>query len=185
MSNGKESLIQSIKVFLQSEEKCMFITGTNQYKKHIMVMSVLNELMPCSHILFRSSVMQNLMDREFLGRFISKKPQIGQKFRIGNNIYEADTFTNGSSWYKTSNEFDAAIFYPIDAIARGDVNIKCVDNLFNSKEINKIFLISWTDSKYDYSIFDKYIDRKCIYDAEEEDIEYHNRVLEIIDNIKR
>ena len=99
---------------------------------------------------------------------------------MGNNIYEADTFTNCSSWYKSSRAFDFAIFYPIDAIARGDVSIKCIDNLFSSKDVGKIFLVSWTDRNYDYSIFDKYVDRECVYDAEEEDAEYHKRVIEII-----
>lgn len=36
---------------------------------------------------------------------------------------------------------------------------------------------------YDYSIFEKYVDRKCVYDAEEEDIEYHRRVLEIVNRV--
>lgn len=180
MSNNKENLLCNIEEFIDSEEKCMFITGTNQYKKHIMVMAALDQLMPGAHILFRSSSMQNLLDKEFLGRFIFKQPKIGQEFKIENNIYEADTFTNSSSWYKTKREFDAAIFYPIDAIARGNVDIKCIDNLFINKDVKKIFLISWTDNNYDYSIFNKYIDRECIYDAIEEDIDYHNRVLEII-----
>lgn len=127
--------------------------------------------------------MQNLLDREFGGRFISKQPKIGQTFRIGNSVYEADTFTNSCSWYKTSREFDYAIFYPIDSIARGDVNTKCIDNLFECKEIGKIFLVSWTDMNYDYSIFDQYVNRKCVYDAEDEDIEYHKRVLDIISGL--
>lgn len=75
------------------------------------------------------------------------------------------------------------IFYPIDSVARGDVNIKCIDNLFADKEIGKVFLVSWTDMNYDYSIFDKYVNRKCVYDAEEEDAEYHKRVLEIISSL--
>lgn len=183
MSNNKENLLQSIEEFLYSEEKCMFITGTHQYRKHIMVMAALDHLKPKSHILFRSSTMQNLLDREFLGRFISKQPKIGQAFRIKNSIYEADTFTNSSSWYKSSREFDYAIFYPIDSVARGDVNIKCIDNLFADKEIGKVFLVSWTDRNYDYSAFDKYVNRKCVYDAEEEDAEYHKRVLEIISSL--
>lgn len=180
MSNNKENLLHNIEEFLYSEEKCMFITGTNQYKKHIMVMAALDHLKPKSHILFRSGTMQNLLDREFLGRFISKQPKIGQVFKIENNIYEADTFTNSSSWHKSSREFDYAILYPIDSIARGDTNIKCIDNLFVDKKTGKIFLVSWTDMNYDYSIFEQYVDRKCVYDAEEEDIEYHRRVLEII-----
>lgn len=183
MSNNKENLLQNIEEFLYSEEKCMFITGTHQYKKHIMVMAALDHLKPESHILFRSSTMQNLLDREFLGRFISKQPKIGQAFRIENSIYEADTFANSSSWHKSSREFDYAIFYPIDSIARGDTNIKCIDNLFEDKEIGKVFLVSWTDSNYDYSIFDKYVNKKCVYDAEEEDVEYHKRILDIISSL--
>lgn len=182
MSNNKENLIKNIEEFLCSEKKCMLITGTHQYRKHMMVIAALDYYRPNSHILFRSSTMQNLLDREFLGRFISKQPKIGQEFRIENNIYEADTFTNSSSWYKTSREFDYAIFYPIDSIARGNTDIKCIDNLFERKEIGKIFLVSWTDMNYDYSIFDKYVNRECVYDAEEENLEYHKRVL---DNINK
>lgn len=180
MANNKNELIKSIEEFLKSDEKCMLITGTNQYKKHIIVMAQLEILRPNSHILFRSSTMQILLDKEFLGRFISKQPKIGEKFVIENNVYEADTFSNSGSWFKTSRVFDYGIFYPIDSIARGDVNLKCIDNMFNNKDIGKIFLVSWTDMNYDYTVFDKYVDRKCIYDAEEENIEYHKRVLEII-----
>jgi len=183
MSNNKENLLQNIEEFLCSKEKCMFITGTNQYKKHIMVMAALDQLKPKSHILFRSSTMQNLLERKFLGRFISKQPKIGQAFIIENSIYEADTFTNSSSWYKSSREFDYAIFYPIDSVARGDTNIKCINNLFEGKKIEKVFLVSWTDRNYDYSVFDKYVNRKCVYDAEEEDAEYHKRVLDTISSL--
>ena len=183
MANNKENLLKNIEEFINdSDEKCMFITGTNKYKKHILVMAALDQLVSGSHILFRSSSMQNLLDREFLGRFISKQPKIGQKYRIENNVYESDTFTNSSSWYKTSNDFDCAIFYPIDAIARKSVKIDCLENLFERKNIKKIFLVSWADNNYDYSIFDKFVDRHVIYDAEEEDLEYHNRVLEIIND---
>ena len=183
MKNNKENLLKSIEEFLKDpDEKCMFITGTNQYKKHIMVMAVLDQLAPKSHVLFRSSSMHNLLDRNFLGRFISKQPKIGQKYKIDNNIYDSDTFLNSSSWYKTSSDFDYAIFYPIDAIARKSVNMKCIEDMFEDKNISKIFLISWTDNNYDYSIFDKYIDRRVVYDAEEEDPEYHKRVMEIVNN---
>ena len=51
MSNNKENLLLSIEEFLCSEEKCMFITGTHQYRKHIMVMAALDHLKPKSHIL--------------------------------------------------------------------------------------------------------------------------------------
>ena len=65
MNNNKENLLRNIEEFLNSDEKCMFITGTHQYRKHIMVMAALDQLRPESHILFRSSTMQNLLDTEF------------------------------------------------------------------------------------------------------------------------
>lgn len=177
MANNKEQFIKSIEEFIKSDEKCMLITGTHQYEKHIGVMAMLNQYMSGSKVLFRSNAMQNLTDDCFLGEFIKKKPKVGERFRIEKNIYEADSFNNKSSWYKTSRQFDAAIIYPIDAIARGDVSIDCVKDLFENKTVSKIFLVSWTDAGYDYSIFEQYVERHAIYDAEEEDLEYHKRVL--------
>ena len=34
--------------------------------------------------------MQNVSNREFLGRFVTKKPKAGERFRIGNSIYDAE-----------------------------------------------------------------------------------------------
>ncbi len=178
MANNKEQFIREIKHFIESDEKCVLVTGTHQYEKHIGVMALLNKYMLHSMVLFRSNAMQNLTERSFLGEFLNKKPKMGEKFRIENNIYEADSFNNKGSWGKTSEKFDAAILYPIDAIARKDVSTECIDNLFECKCIKKIFLISWTDCSYDFSTFDKYVDKRVVYDAEEEDIEYHKRVLE-------
>lgn len=178
MANNKKQFLKSIEEFIKSDEKCMLITGTHQYKKHIGVMAMLDECMPGSTVLFRSNAMQNLTEGSFLGKFIKKQPKVGEAFRLENNIYEADSFNNKSSWYKTSRQFDAAIVYPIDAIARGDVSTDCVKDIFENKTVSKIFLVSWTDVGYDYSIFDQYVERHAIYDAEEEDLEYHKRVLD-------
>lgn len=182
MANNKEQLIKSMEEFIASDEKCMLITGTHQYEKHIAVMAMLNKYMSGSRVLFRINAMQNLTEDSFLGQLISKKPKIGEIFRIENNIYQADSFNNKSSWQKTSYQFDAAIIYPIDAIARHDVGMECVEDLFVNKDISKIFLVSWTDAGYDYSIFNKYVERHVIYDAEEEDLEYHKRVLEAVND---
>jgi len=47
--------------------------------------------------------------------------------------------------------------------------------------VNKVFVVSWTDS-YDYSWLDEFgIDRIAVFNAEEEPI-YHGR---LIDNINR
>lgn len=141
MANNKEQLIKSIEEFLASDEKCMLITGTHQYEKHIAAMAMLNQCMPNSKILFRINTMQNITGDSFWGKYVSKKPKAGEKFKIGKNIYEADTFNTKNSWSKTSSHFDAAILYPIDAIARKVVKIDCIENLFLHKHISKIFLV--------------------------------------------
>ena len=177
MANNRKELINSIKAFLDSEEKCMLITGTHQYQKHMVTIAVLNKYLPGAHVLFRTNAMQNLTESSFLGELIDKQPKMGQRFRIENNVYEADTFNNKGSWHKTSYDLDVAIIYPIDAIVRGSVKMDCIDDLFRDKDIKKIFLISWTDAGYDYSVLDRYVDRHAVFDAEEEDLEYHKRVL--------
>ncbi len=178
MDNNRKNLLNDIKAFLLSDDKCMLITGTHQYQKHIMVMAALYKYYENAKVLFRTNSIQNVTNREFLGRFISKSPKAGERFRIQNNIYEVDSFNNSGTWYKTSNEFDFAIVYPIDAMTRKDVRLQGIDDLFEYKKIGKIFLVSWTDRSDDYSLYDKYVDRHSVFDAEEEDLEYHKRVLE-------
>ena len=56
-----------------------------------------------------------------------------------------------------------------------------LDDLTVHKDIGKIFLISWTDKKdYDYTKISHYFERHIIYDAEEENIAYHKRVLDLL-----
>ena len=133
-----------------------------------------------ARILFRTNLMGNLLNRNFLGRFIKKPPKAGEAFQIENNIYYADSFTNRGTWAKVRN-IDFAIIYPIDAMTRGSVSTECIDDLIEYQDIKKIFLVSWTDTSKEYSVFSKYIDAHTIYDAEEEDIDYHKRVLELND----
>lgn len=179
--NGQKDAIKSIEEFLKSDNKCMLITGTHQFKKHLLAMYVINQHYKNARILFRTNVMDNLTNINYLGKFIDKKPKIGELFKIENNYYSADTFQK-SSWWKTDEDFNFSIFYPLDSILRDSVTPNCIHNLFNEKKINKIFLVSWTDHNSDnYSKFEKYIDAKTIYDAEEEDIHYHKRVLGLPD----
>ena len=39
MANNKEQFIKEINKFIESDEKCMLVTGTHQYEKHIGVMA--------------------------------------------------------------------------------------------------------------------------------------------------
>lgn len=179
--NGKEQAIAQIEDFLKSDEKCMLLTGTHQYKKHKLIMSVLNKHLEKNLILFRTNSMQNITNDEFLGwAGVNKQPRAGDRIKIGKNIYEIDSLNTSSTWHKTNREFSCAICYPIDPICRSH-NFETLDNLFKDKNIQKIFLVSWTDQyEYDYSKFSQYFSRHVIYDAEEEEPAYHKRVLDIV-----
>lgn len=176
--NGKKQAIENIVDFLKSDEKCMIITGTHQYEKHKLIMKILNKYYKNAHILFRINSMDNITNDAFIG--LSKKPTAGTKIKIANNYYEFDSFNTVSTWSRTSSKFDFAILYPIDALCRSTKK-EAISNLFEYKNISKIFLCSWTDNlEYDYSKFEDFFSRHIIYDAEEENPEYHQRVLDIL-----
>lgn len=173
--NGKKQAIDKITTFFQSDEKGVLITGTHQYKKHYLVMALLDKYYKNARILFRINGMVNISDDNFTP--LSKQPKAGEVVKLGNNYYEFDAFTSRSTWNKTSRNFDFAIVYPIDAMCRKN-NIEPIEELCKFKSIGKIFLCSWTDhAEYDYSIFSDYVTQHIIYDAEEDDLAYHNRVL--------
>ncbi len=176
--NGKQQAIEQIEDFLKSNEKCILITGTHQYQKHRLVMKILNKNYKNAHILFRINSMDNITDDAFIG--LSKKPISGERLKIANTLYEFDSFNTSSSWSKTSSNFDFAILYPIDALCRS-MKKEAISNLFEHKNIRKIFLCSWTDNiDYDYLKFSEFFSRQVIYDAEEEDSAYHQRVIDSI-----
>jgi len=178
--NGKQQAIEQIEDFLKSDEKCMLITGTHQYEKHKLIMKILNKYYKNASILFRINSMNNITNDAFVG--LSKKNTAGTKLKIGNNKYEFDSFNTSSTWGRTSSAFDFAIFYPIDALCRS-MKKEAIINLFQHKNIKKIFLCSWTDNlDYDYAKFSEFFSRQVIYDAEEEDPAYHQRVLENINH---
>lgn len=54
-----------------------------------------------------------------------------------------------------------------------------LEDLLTRKHIEKIFIVTWTDIRHDYDLLADYVDRTVIYDAEEEDAAYHQRVIEI------
>lgn len=179
--NNRDQAIIEIKDFLKSDERCMLLTGTHQYEKHKLIMRILNEELDNHLILFRMNSMQNIIEREFLGwTGLKRDPKAGERIKAGRNFYECDSFNTSSTWHKVSNKFSCAIVYPIDSICCRQ-KLQPIDDLFEHKNISKIFLVSWTDNRsYDYSILSKYFNRHVIYDAEEEDPAYHKRVLQNI-----
>lgn len=181
MMNNKDQAIARIEEFLHSDEKCMLLTGTNQYEKHKLIMRILNGFIENRLILFRTNSMQNIANNDFLGWAGVKNRYLkaGERVKIGKNTYEFDSLNTSSTWRKTNHKFSCAIMYPVDSLCRRR-KLESVDDLVFDKQIPKVFLVSWTDIKsYDYSIFSQYGLRHVIYDAEEEDNEYHKRILAI------
>lgn len=178
MSN-KETAILQFEEFLKSDDKGVLITGTHQYQKHKLAMAIIEKHFKNANILFRTNALQSITEMEFLGwAGVKKQPKSGEKIKIDNNYYQFDSFNSSNTWHKTDNEIDFAIVYPIDSLLRKK-DIKPIQDLFEYKRVKKIILCSWTDNaEYDYSIFSDYFSNHIVYDALEENPEYHKRVLE-------
>lgn len=174
--NTEAKARQQIIEFLKSNKKIALIKGTHQYDKHRLVMRILEESYRNAKVLFRLNSLQNTTVDSILG--LTKQPKAGEFLKFGKNYYAFDSFLNSGTWNKTPYEFDHAIFYPIDAILRGD-KLNSVENIIKYKNIEKIFFITWTDHEDDdYRSLSHLIDQTIIYDVEEKDPEYHKRMLE-------
>jgi len=177
--HGKQQAIDGITGFLRSDEKGLLITGTYQFKKHYLVMAVLDKYFKNANILFRINSMQNIPIDSFTP--LKKQPKAGESVKIGNNYYQFDALYSSATWRKSGREFDFAIVYPIDAMFK-EHGIEPLVDLRNFKTIDKLFLSTWTDwSEHDYSRFTDYYTAHVIYDAEEDDPAYHKRVLDLPD----
>lgn len=90
---------------------------------------------------------------------------------------------NKKSW--RNERYNVSILYPVDSICRKkDEQRKEILNDLIRNAVNKVFIVSWTDS-YDYSwLYEFGIDREVVFDAMEEDIDYHNRVIQHINKYK-
>lgn len=67
MGNNKNKCIDSIEKFSKSEDKGILLTGTHQYKKHKLIMAIINKNFKNVKILFRTNSMDNIPNREFVG----------------------------------------------------------------------------------------------------------------------
>ncbi|QIK86633.1 hypothetical protein G7061_08425 [Erysipelothrix sp. HDW6B] len=180
--NDKAKFISDLKDFIMSDGKGVLITGTHQYSKHKVIISVLNEMYKNKKILFRSNSMNNLSNSDFVGfAGINKQPKSNQWYKVGNNYYMFDSFNNSRTNASRSNQFDFAIVYPIDAMIREKKYNRMYD-LDSQYNLKKIFYVSWTDrSSYVYNDINDLYQNHLIYDVEQEDPEYHKRVLENVD----
>jgi hypothetical protein len=167
--NIKDKAINKIIEFLNSDSKFLLLTGTHQNKKHLLALSVIFNYSPSPQkVLFRANSMQNIST--FLPGKRSYKT--GEFVREDKHYLAVDTI-NPTSWRATP-KVDIAVIYPIDSLTTttADENI---EDLINRRSAKKIILVSWTDNKDIY--WAKRLEPvEVVYDAEEEDLEYHKRV---------
>lgn len=178
--NNRENLKMQIKDFIKNDnEKIILISGTYQNEKHREVLRTVNSIVPKgAKVLFRANSMDNI------GGFINN-PTINIKtkklYRSGNLNMYFDSI-NRSSW-DVGARYNISILYPLDSVCRMKENRKkeIINDLLR-KTVHKVFLVTWTDD-FDYNGLDEFnIDRKVVFDAEEEDLAYHKRVLSFLED---
>lgn len=180
--NNRFKLKSEIVEFIKSDnEKIMLITGTHQYEKHMEVLRTLNQnVQDGVKVLFRINGADNI-DNIFENKLKSAK--LNTRIKIGKLRIYIDTI-NRRTW--KNEKYNVSVVYPVDSICRmRDEQRKEIISNIICNTVNKVFVVSWTDS-YDYSWLNEFgIDRTAIFDAEEEDSAYHNRVLNHINEYKK
>ncbi|WP_170075082.1 hypothetical protein [Paraclostridium dentum] len=175
--NNRENLNIEIKKFLENNaEKIMLITGTHQYEKHIELLKTLSKYEEDgTKVLFRLNGKDNI---ETIFNNKIKSAKLNTRIKIGNIQMYIDTINN-RTW--RNDKYDVSIIYPIDPLCR--MNDRKREEIINNllrNNVNKLFIVSWTDN-YDYTWLNEFgVDRIAVFDAEEEDKAYHSRVLECI-----
>lgn len=177
--NTFDEAVRRISSYLESDDKFLLISGTHQYEKHILALRlVFNSYKSPTTVLFRSNSMQSLKGRNFLGRLFNSRINFktGTPYRIRGGYTLFVDSINRRTWNSSPQDIDVGIIYPIDSLNfnNGD---DCVQDLID-RNAKKIILITWTDNK-DFSWVNQYNPCHVVYDAEEENPEYHQRVKEI------
>jgi hypothetical protein len=161
--------------FMNSDEKCVLITGTHQFEKHVLALRTVAKQADRSNILFRVNALDNLGS---ILKSHNRKYKSGVAYKVGSNNLYFDSLRS-NTWRNTPQNIEYAILYPLDSVTKSNNQQEVIDDLFSFTGIKKIFLVSWTD-RHDFSWVNEYIDRHVIYDAEEENPAYHQRVLDLI-----
>ena len=179
--NNRENLKKEIVEFIKADdEKIMLITGTHQYEKHMEVLRTLNENVKDGvKVLFRLNGKDNI---DSIFKHSLKSAKLNTRIKVGNLRMYIDTMSK-RSW--RGEKYNVSILYPVDSICRKkDEQRKEILNDLIKNTVHKVFIVSCTDSN-DYSWLDEFrIDRTVVFDAIDEDIDYHNRVIEHINEYK-
>ncbi|PGU78945.1 hypothetical protein [Bacillus cereus] len=182
--NNRGNAIKQINEFINSEtEKVMLITGTHQYEKHSLVLKMVDQSQNLKNGVFRVNGFDNVtmfLDQAGYNVPMNKTIKSGQPYKVKNKIIYFDSLFTKSTWSRTPTELDFALIYPMDSFCgkKKETKEELLRDILEAKRIKKIFIVSWTDVRHDYEWLKPYADRSIIFDAEEEDPEYHKRVLE-------
>ncbi|MBU3128737.1 hypothetical protein [Clostridium tagluense] len=174
--NTKHEAEKRICKFLQSDKGTMILSGTHMFKKHKLMLKIISEKCAGLNVLLRVNSLQNTYSRDFLGM----KVQTGVGYKLGENKLYIDSM-NANSWRKSPNNFDIIIFYPAGSLQnRKSTEVKNnLEDIFKIKNANKIIFITCQEGRYsDISYLKEYDDIFHVeYDSQEDDVEYHKRVL--------
>lgn len=173
--NTKSKAITEIKNFLDSDDLCLLLTGTHMFEKHPLLLRVLVSELNNKTILFRVNSMNNLDTI-----LQDSKLKTGVPYSLGSNQLYIDSL-NVRTWNKSPYKVDYSIVYPIGSIMKENKYDKRVLDDLKNRTTEKIFLVSCYENN-DFSLLDDIVDFKVAYDSEEDDVDYHNRV---IDNINK
>lgn len=164
----------SLLEFMNSKEKVVLITGTHQYQKHVLALQTLASQVNNSTVLFRGNSMKNF------GTFFSnhqRNYKTGTAYSLGSNKLFLDSISI-TSWQRSPNRVDHGILYPVDSVCNSNGKERIITDICQ-RVSGKLFLVSWTDNT-DYQWLSEIVERYVVYDVEEEDPEYHQRMLNII-----
>ena len=127
---------QALHAFLQGSERFLFLNGTFQNEKHVLVLNAVGvALHRPATILFRSNSSRQT-DGFLKPTGIPKSPKPGQHLDFNGHRLYADTIQR-SSWKKSPAMVDVAIVYPIDSMG-GDEGSECVADLIRRKPSKRV-----------------------------------------------
>lgn len=173
--NTREKATKNIEEFLKSDEKCMLLTGTHQIEKHKLILQVINRsVLVKSRILFRVNALNNV---ESIFQNSRLKVKAGEPKKLGRHIMYIDSI-NRATWDKVEKNIDYVIAYPLDSISGCSNREEIIENLLQTKGLKKLFLVSWVDVQ-DNTWLENIIDRKVVFDCEEEKPGQHKRILDL------
>ncbi len=182
MNNREEAKEKIIDFLNDTSRRTALITGTHQHEKHKLVMRIIDNHYKSNKILFRTNVMYNLQNEDFVGfAGISQAPTSGKMYLIGNNYYYFDSVIS-STWRRHPKEISFAILYPF-GVFTDNRSINAIKDVLRS-DVEKVFIISCMDYS-DSSQISEYYDYNIIFDAEEEDKEYHKNILFQIEQFRK